>query len=377
MKKIISILLFILVASISYADPPVEQLGFPLDPNCKLYYRFRDHGGESTRILDHSGGGYHGTITGPSNKMSYVPCGIEQITNGGMEDGNPPTGWTEVYTPETFERTNVKQVGGTYSAHIVDTVSSYGGMEQEVRWDPNGIYQFSFWYWNDGVFMVGAIADNQPVQMDGISSGLAGEWAQYTSYSIQPGGSGTGSVWFLSDIGPPDAGDLYVDDVSVQWCTPQIGWHFDGTNDRVTHDKLNMGKSHTLHYWLIHTGESGIVHGSIADYHGLGVTDTTVSYNAGATVVAVSHNGLSSTRTPTLFSVVRSGTSVIFYQDGLQIGLTQTLDANNDLSLSDVGRYSDDTNYFTGIVFEIVGVSTVDSPLAVMNYYEDTKHLFE
>src|SRR3990170_185356 len=74
--------------------------------------------------------------------------GTELVTNGEMEDGDPPTGWSANNNPETFERSGVQKHGGSYSAHIVDSTPSYGGFYRAgISWPyGTGLYlRFSFW----------------------------------------------------------------------------------------------------------------------------------------------------------------------------------------------------------------------------------------
>jgi len=155
-----------------------------------------------------------------------------------------------------------------------------------------------------------------------------------------------------------------------------LGWGFDGVDDRIVHSSLNLGKTHTLHYWLRYIGV-GIIHSGAANYHGLRLTWTQAGYNAGTTEVLVTHGGLSSYQGKALFSIVRSGTSVSFYQNGVQIGATQTLLANNDLTVTDIGRSAGGTNnYFSGVVYEAVAFNRAMSALEVRNYFEVSRNRY-
>jgi len=158
-----------------------------------------------------------------------------------------------------------------------------------------------------------------------------------------------------------------------------IGWYFDGVDDRIVHPSITLTKTHTLHYWLKRTStdDTPVIHGGVADYHGLKITDTTVSYSAAAgSVVAVSHNGVDTTTRNTLFSVTRLLDQVTFYQDGLQIGATQTLPVNDNQTLTDLGRYSDGTYYFNGTLHDVLVYSDCHSAQEVRNYFELTRHIY-
>jgi hypothetical protein len=154
------------------------------------------------------------------------------------------------------------------------------------------------------------------------------------------------------------------------------GWHFTWKASHVTHTAINLAKVHTLHYWLRRTEALGIVHGGVADDM-VQITDTTVGYSAGAgTIVAVSHNGDAYTSMKTLISIRRVSTKVNFYQNGAQIGVEQTMGEDNDLTLTDVGRDSDDSNWgFSGTIYEVAAFSIDQGELGVKNFFEMTRRI--
>ena len=154
-----------------------------------------------------------------------------------------------------------------------------------------------------------------------------------------------------------------------------FGWYFDGTDDRVTHASLALTKLHTMHYWLKCDGDDELVHGGAADY-GVKITDTTVGYTAAAgSVVAVSHNGDATTKVKTLISIQRVLDKVTFYQDGLLIGTEQTLPVNDNQTLTDVGRYSDGSAYFEGIIYEVAIFHIAQGAVGIRNHFEMTRRI--
>ena len=156
------------------------------------------------------------------------------------------------------------------------------------------------------------------------------------------------------------------------------GWYFDGLNDRVVHPSMNLGKLHTLHYWIKRIGDdSGMVHAGAVDYNGLRISDTTVGYSSGAgTAAAETHNGAASTAIKTLISVIRILDKVTFYQNGVQIGVEQIMGGQpDDLTLTDIGRYSDGTSYFNGVVYEATVFSDNKGFIGVRNFFEMTRQI--
>ncbi len=155
-------------------------------------------------------------------------------------------------------------------------------------------------------------------------------------------------------------------------------WYFDGSNDRVVHSSINLGKMHTLHYWIKRIGDdSGMVHADSEDYNGLRISDTTVGYSAGAgTAAAETHNGAASTAIKTLISVIRIRDKVTFYQDGKQIGAEQTMGGQpGDLTLTNIGRYAEGTSYFNGVIYEIVCFNDNKGFIGVRNFFEMTRQI--
>jgi len=84
------------------------------------------------------------------------------------------------------------------------------------------------------------------------------------------------------------------------------------------------------------------------------IDQTNIYYSTGGTnFVTVAHGGLSPDETWMRFSIVRSGTSVTFYKNGVQIGTTQTLASNDDLHLQAVGAYAGGGFFLTGAVDDL------------------------
>lgn len=358
--------------------PPPALLGrrgFALDPSCKLWIPAYKYGLEQAKWWDQSGNNNHGTISGAIPASYPMLSGVEKITNGGMESGDPPTGWIAFNTPETFEQSGVQKHSGNYSVHLVDSVASNEGFRQySISFVSGKTYKLSFWYLLvSGTLNVQCFDGNGATRILYSNYTTTGSWL-YAEVSLTSTHTGSNAfIQFLNES-PSVPAEFYIDDISIQEVVSyeSLGWQFDGVDDRVAHSSLNLGKTHTLHYWVL-PQSAGVVHGGAANYHGLRISGDTVGYNAGTTeVTATSTN----TYRKNLFSVVRNATTVQFFQNGVQIGMDQTLLANNDLTLTDIGRYSNGTSYFKGVLFEIPAFNLANSAQEIRNYYELTRHVY-
>ena len=144
--------------------------------------------------------------------------GSELVINGGMETGNPPTGWSILNIPEIFEQSNVQKHSGSYSAHIIDSIPSYGGFYRaDLGLSNLKLYRILLWYYLvDGI----GICQNQvDWNIDLITPG---SWI-YAEKLINPGNS----FLIFSNVFNTVACEFYIDDASVKQITdpPATGVH--------------------------------------------------------------------------------------------------------------------------------------------------------
>jgi hypothetical protein len=108
-------------------------------------------------------------------------------------------------------------------------------------------------------------------------------------------------------------------------------------NDYAPFSSASLGTAHTVFIVIRPTGSfvdgvfiGGDANGKYTPY----VDSTDLYYRAISSdgFVSVAHGGLS-TNTPYLIEIVRSGTSVSFYKNALQLSTTQTLGANTALTV--------------------------------------------
>ena len=208
---------------------------YPVDPSCVLYLPFYKYGGNIQKIWDQSGQGNHGIITGAAPATYPKLSGVELVTNGGMENGAPPTGWTALNTPETFEQSGVRKHSGSYSAHIIDSTPGYRGFAQGYTSITGKIYKISFWY-----YLVSGSLRSTIIKGDNsgfnYNSDLTtnGAWTYFELIYTETAG-GALAKWQFKNSSTAVAAEFYIDDVSVQEVTGYegIGWGFDGVDDSV------------------------------------------------------------------------------------------------------------------------------------------------
>lgn len=182
--------------------------------------------------------------------------------------------------------------------------------------------------------------------------------------------NGTTRNWASIESGfdPNAIASWMINKVAPEIC---IGWYFDDVNDLIAHPSINFGKTHTLLYWIrSFANAKDIIHGGAANYH-VAIDGTNLYYNAGATELSQAHGG--GMGNPIMIGVVRSGTTVQFFKNGIQVGSNQTLDANNDLTLTTIGSYDTPGTCFGGVALEDIGFNRALSAQEIRNYYELTR----
>jgi len=136
------------------------------------------------------------------------------------------------------------------------------------------------------------------------------------------------------------------------WVTGKRGkaLNLDGVDDQVILPSIDLGTTNSGSLWIdyrdsgdgVLVGRQGI--GGGAGGYVFYVDQTDVYYSpVGGNFVTVAHGGLTSGQWNHL-AVSRSGTSVTFYKNGVQIGVPQTLSSNDALSgIVSIGSYGDGT----------------------------------
>ena len=67
---------------------------------------------------NNASGSYYPNVTPMKQFNIRVTPVVEQISNGGFETGNPPTGWTLVGAGASYARSNTQSHAGAYSLSI-------------------------------------------------------------------------------------------------------------------------------------------------------------------------------------------------------------------------------------------------------------------
>ncbi|MDP3772567.1 MAG: LamG-like jellyroll fold domain-containing protein [bacterium] len=174
----------------------------------------------------------------------------------------------------------------------------------------------------------------------------AGQSHSYTVTAVGPAGSSPASPILSAtsfDCSKPDEAVLQL---SAPMCVGGTALSFNGIAGRMTFASTNYGKVHTVSLWIDYkdTGNGVVLGGSnlsqgYAPYINAPGTGGLMYYSAGGNTVSVVHGGFTS-GTWTHIAMVRNGLSVMFYKNGVQIGTTQTLAVNTDLTLGAIGSYT-------------------------------------
>lgn len=119
--------------------------------------------------------------------------------------------------------------------------------------------------------------------------------------------------------------------------------YFNGNVTYMTHASLNLGTTHHL-FVVVRTTKDHqtwtlLGNSSSVDIYGMQITQTRVRYRPSG-VAAVEEIYAFPFDVSVLVEIVRVGTAVAFYVDGAQIGVTQTLAANNALTVDSIGAFN-------------------------------------
>ena len=139
-------------------------------------------------------------------------CSKNLIKNGGMEDGNPPTGFIQGWDnpPVTWERSGIQKYSGNYSAHAKGCGFYHSGPRSTFIKDRS--YKISFQY-----YLISGMLDLIIYDGDGSTplfninyTAPIGAWTKVEKIvvSVNPGSLAT--TLFLISVG-----EVYIDEDSV------------------------------------------------------------------------------------------------------------------------------------------------------------------
>ena len=152
--------------------------------------------------------------------------GSEIMVNGGMESGDPPTGYTNLDS-STFERSSVQKLSGAYSSHAVGPFDGAGFYQPPIGRIAGRTYKLKFSYF--------IVSGQIRVELEnGVAGGYSfgpttytttGSWQSVEATFVEGQTGDAGWLGFFADSG---SAEFYIDAVSVvgvsveQW-TDQSG----------------------------------------------------------------------------------------------------------------------------------------------------------
>lgn len=372
------------------------QRGFDLDPSCKLWLPFYKYGAEQTKIWDQSGNNNHGTITGAVPASYPMLSGVELVTNGGMESGDPPTGWSATGTPETFEQSGVQKHGGSYSAHIVDSIPSYGGLRGLVFPTVTGKkYKICGW-----AYIVAALEGCEFFWVHGDNSfandisvdTTAGLWLYRESIVTETAG-GAGAYIGFRNAGNIQTAEFYIDDVSIQEVVGYegLGCGFDGVDDNVVSvdsSSLRLTSQGTVLVWArtnFSNGEYEIIltkgiwdTNNYTMYHSPTNICYEIGYGGSGTTYQTSVIPLSSIPHEQWILLSFSwttGSYVLGYLNGVFVAPSGTIASSPDTTGKDlkIGTGDDGGQAYKGQIGEVLIFNRALSANEIRSYFEKTR----
>jgi hypothetical protein len=138
--------------------------------------------------------------------------GSELVTNGDMETGNPPTGFTAWSAPATFEQSSTQKHGGSYSAHIIGTDSRGFYSRNGLKIYRNN-YKLSFWYYIISGGLRGIILKSDGTShLVEIHYSTSGSWQNAEIIATETAASDTYDFGFQTY----GSSEFYIDDLSLR-----------------------------------------------------------------------------------------------------------------------------------------------------------------
>lgn len=150
------------------------------------------------------------------NKTVNVPnLGSDVIVNGSFESGNPPTSWTEVSSPTTFEQSSTQHQEGSYSLHVIGD-SQNDGARQYANLTNNLWYVMSGYIYPEtpagAAYYTFGMGGTKGISSPTYTFGTQDTWL-HLSIADVVSGSGSKDINLIPIYQPAD---IYFDDISVK-----------------------------------------------------------------------------------------------------------------------------------------------------------------
>jgi hypothetical protein len=153
------------------------------------------------------------------------------------------------------------------------------------------------------------------------------------------------------------------------------GLSFDGSDDKVTHTPINLGKNLSAYFWAYPTAVNDAyvwaAHPTDNKDYILAIITNEFYYSCGPYVGPVAAGTILNQWH--FFCVRRVGTTVQFYKDCVQLGIDQTLSEDNEHLIGTIGAYGTGSIPYKGYFGQILYFNATQSTTNQTDFYNATK----
>lgn len=255
-----------------------------------------------------------------ANTAKNTPTeGTELLLNTSMEDGNPPTSWSQANTPTTFERSNTQAKTGTYSLHLATDAINEGAAQAVVGNTIGQWYKSRCWFYPTVGTAYRLRTSGTATLASSVTLSL-NAWTEIVTID-RASASTTLTVRPESQTATTD---FYIDDASLKLLTNLIA-----TRDFEENDVIVKAA------WTIPTYQAGVValsDGTFdnclkAGYNRAAGTAVLLQYVGGVATQLISVTTAYAAGADVELRVSANGTQADLYYNNAQVGATQAPNA--------------------------------------------------
>ena len=148
----------------------------------------------------------------------------------------------------------------------------------------------------------------------------------------------------------------------------------DGTNDYISYNEVHLGTSYTIIIKNLNLNafNTTVLGGSVVNEYLFYIDSSKIYHRPSTSFASVNIAHTANTNENNTFAIVRNGTNVDFYQNGVQLGTTQTLASNVTGQFTTIGAEEGGTSKTNGSISNIKIFSRNLSPEDILEYHNET-----